>query len=440
MLLLKFNETNSSRLNSVIYYFFLAFIISLFFKSSPAISNVIIGLILILVLFNSRKKDYYLNSPSKKIIFGFLIFFILSIISTLLSFNKTEGLNVLLMRLPLLVFSVIFFLHVFKKETWLKLLFFYSIATTIASVAGFFNGVLMMLKTNDSGFLYNDNISALLIGKQAVYFAFYVNCAIFIFLFLLFNKTEIVKKYKVYIIISIIWLFFINIMLASKTAMISLIVISFISSFYLLIKKKKYFEIVLIMFSILVGIFLISQIFPKILNRFKGITKTDFVFENKSKENHFNAEYDESKWNSTNTRVAIWSCAIEVWQDNLIMGTGIGDRDNALMQKYKEKNFLYAISTNKSTHNQYLDVLVSMGIIGLVAFLIIFFIYPIKIFFKYKEGIAISIIVCLAICFFTENMLNRYQGELIIAFLIPLVCKLCDEKEINTIDLPPDTF
>ena len=75
-----------------------------------------------------------------------------------------------------------------------------------------------------------------------------------------------------------------------------------------------------------------------------------------------------------------------------------------------------------------------MGTLGLCVFLFVFFVYPFKLFLKHRQELAISVLVCLAICFLTENMLDRYQGEILIAFILPLVSKIKDDKKVLATD------
>ena len=168
------------------------------------------------------------------------------------------------------------------------------------------------------------------------------------------------------------------------------------------------------------------------MNRFNGTTQINYQFDNKNVENHYNAEYDPAKWNGTNTRLAIWTCAYEIVKENPILGTGLGDRTTVLMDKYKEKHFLYAINTKKNTHNQYLDILISMGIIGLLLFLILYFIFPAYIYIKEKNYFALYILLVLAICMFTENMFDRYQGLILIPFILVLSEKV-GNKNVGSI-------
>ncbi|MEI7596857.1 MAG: O-antigen ligase family protein [Bacteroidota bacterium] len=418
----KFIEADSKyKTNTCIYYCILLFIISVFIKNAPVITNTLVGLIFV---FSLIKTENILSTIFKnKITLGFVLFYFSQFITLLWTEDITAGFDTILSRLPLLIFPIAFSLIKFETKTWHRVLLFYSLIVSIACFLGFSNSIYLAHTLNDAGYLYNDNISSFLFNFQSVYFSFYVNCAILI-LFYLLMYTDVLKKTKALVICLIFYLLFIVFMLASKTSMFSLaIILGFITLNYL-IKNKKIFESVILVFGVIVFGFIIYKISPKTLSRFNGLTQTSFKFDNLNKENHFNAEFDKSKWSSTNTRVAIWKCSSEIFKENPIIGVGIGDVRNSLMSKYSENNFIYGFNTRKNTHNQYIDIALGMGVLGLLMFLFTFFFMPIKLFLKQKQFLALNIFVCLAICLLTENMINRYQGIIIISFLLPLVDKL----------------
>lgn len=416
-----------NKINLVLYFTILAYIISLFLKDAPVISNILMALILILSFFSPSDHTKWQRILKNKISVGIIIFYLYQVLSVALSANMKSGVAILMLRLPLLILPLAFCFIDFEKRTWNKIVLFFAIATTIASIIGFAFGVYLSIKENDSGNLYNDNISDF-IGKQAVYFALYVGVAIMVFVIQLKEQPPIIQRYRFWVYSAVVWLLFITFMLASRTAMIGLLFILIIYILKSSIERKKIMEAALLVFCILIGSVIISKIFPKILNKFKGTTEITFQFDNKNVENHFNAEYDETKWNGTNTRAAIWTCAIDVWKAQPVMGTGLGDRDDELMGKYKVNKFWYGLGSEKNTHNQYLDILMSMGVIGLFVFLITFFIYPFKMFFKQKQFFSITVYLLLAICFLTETMLARYQGLVFISFIMPLAAKMVNEK------------
>jgi len=435
-----FSENESSgKIKAVIYYLILGYISSLFIKNSPVITNLFMSLIFFLSWGTVSTRSYFQHCLRSKINFGLILFFILQLIGVLFSTNSIDGMDVLRIRLPLLILPIAFCLIDFEQRTWTKMLLFYAIITTIASGAGFLYGSYKAMNEQDTGYLYNDNISDL-IGKQAVYMGLYVSAAIFIIVDTLIHKKEPGQKLRFMLFCSLLWLVFISFMLASKTSLISLVLILLWQVLSLLIRKRKFMKSFLLVIGLAMGFVFISGVFPKTLNRFKGIAETRFRFDNRNPENHFNAEYDENKWNSTNTRMALWQCGIEIWRKHPLLGTGIGDEKAELTEKYKEKQFWYALSTEKNLHNQYLDILVSMGLVGLFFFLFIFLVYPLKLFFEQKQSLAVSIFIGLGFCFFTENMLDRYQGEVLIAFILPVTAKVFDGKIATLADFPGGTY
>lgn len=416
-----------SKAHFVAYYALLIYILSLFSEYIPVITNVMMVLVLGISVFLAFKKDSRQVFNNSKVLWGIILFFLLQVISVVLSTNKIEGFKLLGSIAPFLLFAVSFCFLDFSQKIWKRLLYFLAVAITIASFIGFGYGLYQAITKHDSGYIYNDNICFIL-GKQAVYFAFYVSTAIIIFIFQLGQQEkEGWSGTKIYS--ALVWLFAIIFLLASRTAMFSLLLILCIYLGYILIQKKKYMEMGLLFFSLVIGSVVLVKLFPKTLNRFKGTTETDYQFDNQNMENHFNADFDKNKWNSSNTRAAIWTCALEVWKQSPVLGTGFGDKNDELKKKYEEKKFWFAITTNKNTHNQYLDILMGMGIAGLIAFLITYFIYPLIVFFKQRKHIAVMIFLLLALCLITENMFARYQGIVLLAFLLPLASKIETESD-----------
>jgi O-antigen ligase len=413
----------------IAYSALLIYIVSIFSQYIPVITNTMMVLVFASSIAFIFKKGSAAVFKKNKVLWGILIFFLLQLLSVFLSDNKKEGFQMLGNLAPFLLFAVSFCFLDFSSTTWNRLLSFFAVVTTLASVAGFGYGFYQYRLTQDNGYLYNDNICFIL-GKQAVYFAFYVSAAILIFIFQLIHQTTWHKS-KGWIYLALAWLFCIVFLLASRTAMFSLLLILCIYLGSSLLRQKKYMEISILVLGLLFGSVILIKLFPKTLNRFKGTTETEYQFDNQNMENHFNADFDKNKWNSSNTRAAIWTCAMEVWKQSPVFGTGFGDKTEDLKKKYEEKKFWFALTTNKNTHNQYLDILIGMGITGLIAFLFCYLLFPFSIFLKRKQAFPLMIFSLLALCLLTENMFSRYQGIVVLAFLLPLSTKI--EQPVNTL-------
>lgn len=402
----------------------------------PVVNNISLLAIFIVSFFFKTDKNKFKMLLKPSINIGFIIFFTWHFLSLLNTQNLTAGLEEISSRITFLAISLPFIFIEFKRENWLKLLIIFVVSTLLSSFIGFFYGLKLALKSNDFGFIYNDNLSELLIGKQAVYYALYVSSAILSCIYLLFQSDELLRKLKIVLFLGASWLLLILFLLASKTALLALFILAFLWIIYELINRKKILETLVFFLSIGFLGFILTKAFPKTINRFNSLFYTEYQFENKEKENHFNAAFDSTKWNSTNTRLAIWHCSKEVWKENKMLGTGIGDKLDELYKNYQKNNFVYAFETEKNTHNQYLDVLISMGIVGTIVFLIFIFIIPVWIYLKQKNSIALVLLLLFAFGMITENVFDRYQGLILIPFIFALAEKLSPISQSKTTDYP----
>jgi len=93
------------------------------------------------------------------------------------------------------------------------------------------------------------------------------------------------------------------------------------------------------------------------------------------------------------------ACAIDKIQESILFGHGIGDAQQVLDKNYKNKNFILAMYHGYSTHNQYLDFMMSNGIIGLIGFLAF---HGFLLFTGFKRNdvllISLALIFILQIC------------------------------------------
>ena len=424
MTLLAFNDAKaSSRYGKFLYFSILAYIVSIYIKNAPVVSNALMFLILVFGVLSVHVSKYKQQFIGQKINLGMLMFFLCQLLSVLLSSDKTTGFSILTLRLPLLIFPLAFCFIDFEQRTWRGILLIYALVTSMASIVGFGYGTYLAMHENNTAFYYNDNISELLLGKQAAYFGLYINAAIITIVYLLGNKEGSFQRIKVLLYVLIVWLLFVNYMLASKMSTISLLIILLAIAFVRIIRNRKILEGFILIFAMFIGLGVLYKLFPQTVERFKTITQTGFRFDNTNAENSLDSKFDANKWSSGSTRMALWTCGKEVFVKHPVLGTNLGDIRSILKEKYTEKNFLYALNTNKNLHCQYFDVAVSMGIIGLLVFLFTYFLYPIKTFIKQRQDFAVCIFICVGLCLLTENMFDRYQGEQIIPFLLVLVSK-----------------
>jgi len=266
-------------------------------------------------------------------------------------------------------------------------------------------------------FLYNDSFTEIL-KQQSIYISLLVNLSIYIFTYhILYTKS----RYKTWMSLAVLFLFAISYLLASRNLMLVLYVFTIGFAFYYIFRQRKYLEGATLILGLLLGVFMIFKFFPKTFNRFKELTYTQFDYKNMGKESHYNMEVTKDQWNGANFRMAAWRCGWELFLSSPLKGVDIGDKKDVLMDKYREKDFRFALQTQKNVHNNYLDILYSMGLIGLSCFLAGWVILPLIYARRNRDGLSTLIIVTFAIAWITEIYFDRSLGGMLTGFFIPFL-------------------
>jgi O-antigen ligase len=368
------------------------------------------------------REKWQLLKERKYIVWMFL-FFMMVVISVLLSSNFNRGLRYLDPRLPLAYFPLSVGLLQLRREFKEKILLGFAWLTTFIMLFCLCWSLHRSDLLKRPEFLYNDSFTEIL-KQQSIYISLLVNLSIYIFTYhLLYQKN----KYKGWMVLTVVFLFAISYLLASRNLMLVLYAFTIGFAFYYIFKQKKYLEGATLLLGLLLGGFMIFKIFPKTLNRYKELAYTQFDYKSIGKESHYNMAVDSTQWNGANFRMAAWRCGWELFLRNPVKGVDIGDKKDVLMAKYREKKFKFALQTQKNVHNNYLDILYSMGIIGLTLFLAGWVNFPLVHAKQSNDWLSILIILTFAIAWITEIYFDRSLGGMLTGFFIPFL--LTDKKK-----------
>jgi O-antigen ligase len=353
----------------------------------------------------------------RKYLWWMFLFSLMIVISVFLSSNFHKGLRYLDPRLPLAYFPLSVGLLQLKKEFKHKILLGFAWLTTSVMLLCLCWSLHRSEFFKKPEFLYNDSFTEIL-KQQSIYISLLVNLSIYIFTYHILYKKN---RYKTWMCLAIIFLFGISYLLASRNLMLVLYVFTIGFAFYYIFKEKKYLEGVTLILSLLLGVFMIFKFFPKTFNRFKELAYTQFDYKSMGKESHYNMEVTKDQWNGANFRMAAWRCGWELFLSSPLKGVDIGDKKDVLMDKYREKDFQFALQTQKNVHNNYLDILYSMGLIGLSCFLAGWVILPLIYARRKRDGLSTLIILTFAIAWVTEIYFDRSLGGMLTGFFIPFL-------------------
>jgi O-antigen ligase len=122
-----------------------------------------------------------------------------------------------------------------------------------------------------------------------------------------------------------------------------------------------------------------------------------------------------SKGEITVERLGRWKEILKVFneKDKLLLGVGSGDAKLVYQRAYYNGRYDLAFKENYNAHNQYLEFLVSNGIIGLIIYLSVFYVFIKQTQLKSKS---LHFFIAFILFSFSETFLDRSQGVMIFSF------------------------
>jgi O-antigen ligase len=134
-------------------------------------------------------------------------------------------------------------------------------------------------------------------------------------------------------------------------------------------------------------------------------------------------------------RIDIWISAIGVIKKNPLLGSGVGDSCDELKKEYKVRGFSGYYYENLNAHNQFLEVGINSGLIGLLIFITTIGLLAYQSISKANYILGLFLL-SMIIFFMFESVLNRLTGVAFFSLFSFLLLHL--EPSSNTRDSKND--
>ena len=194
--------------------------------------------------------------------------------------------------------------------------------------------------------------------------------------------------------------FLFNILLLSR---IGIIIGALILGYFMigwLVKSKRYMLGITIVLGFLVLGYTGYKTIPYVTQRVDELV-----------EGFTSSSTDSESNGSSGIRLKIWEQGIELVKERPLLGYGTGDVKDELVKKYFEHSIDVAYKNKLNAHNQFLQVTISVGIIGLILFLSILF-SSIQIGYKFNNPYIRLFIFMIIIYMLTESVLENQAGTI----------------------------
>jgi O-antigen ligase len=235
------------------------------------------------------------------------------------------------------------------------------------------------------------------VGVQPLYFSMFIALALF-FLF------ELQRLYKTGLaqILLMVFLFIYMIMLSTRMTTLAFFAIYGLYMLLLALKTRKYAY-----YGVSFLVFLITAIAIIVFN---PVNKKRFAEALDPDSN-----YRTDTYGGRSLRLEKWKCSFEVFSSSPVVGVGVGDVQDELMNCYASKNIDSALFFRFNSHNQYLNTAAQTGLAGLILLLILLVGSAIK-GIKNENDALLIFLMLFAMCILSESMMERRWGIFFFAF------------------------
>ena len=348
--------------------------------------------------FNAR----YANIPNKKMVCLHCSLYLLYLVGMLYSENKSYGWADLQTKLSMLLFPLLLNFSRFEHQETKKIQQFFLAGVVIASVSLLGRATFIYFYEHLNYFYYVD-FSVFL---HPSYFGMMINIAL---LFILLDASNLGISSNFVRISLLLFCSLIILLLSSKLALISCLLIFIGVGIYRMLQSKNYLLGMVFLLLFIAASAAIIRTVPELNQR---IQNARVVLNANS--------IDKTDAESNAVRILVWHAATAAFLENGMIGTGTGDVKDELFKHYKQNGYTGALEHRFHAHNQFLQTGVALGYIGFVIFLLGILV-PVSVAWKNKNFLYVSFALLVVLNFLTESMLESEAGVFIFAFFYSLL-------------------
>lgn len=390
------------KINSELGLKILLFITGFSIPYSHAFNSISIGALFVysFVWFEKRNYKSILKFPPSLPLL-FIIFYIIQIIG--ITYSDNFGIGVLKVKESIVfLLMAITFINLSKNIDYQKVkisIYGLGIGVFIILFIAYIN-IFIKIFTTDIGFksLITHFVRVQFVQESLVKIHPPYLGLLVIFIIVPFLNINILQNKVVNMIFRNLLILFLFISLYSISSFMSLLLVTIILIIYFVhILKEKKTRSLLIFFSTLILILLVLRNFD--------YKKSAYNFNGGSLFNRI--EWSILKGKGDTSRPENWKSVLLVAKNNLLLGVGTDGGINQL-QKYRSKKSESYINRHNA-HNQYLEVLLRYGIIGLSIYLLIFYQLIINAI-KSKDKDYYWFLIVFMVSSLTESYLQRQIG------------------------------
>ena len=340
-----------------------------------------------------------------------VLLYILYLVYAIPTNHLPIALDFLEYKLSLLAFPFLFSFEPKFRVNWKYVFYSFLIAVALLVIYDLAQASIHYSKTGVLNSFYS---SALSPTHHPTYLTAFLSLAIMISLRFAKSLDSLKLKMICWGIIGLLVL--LHVPLASLSGMLFLVLFFSGVFIYLLVKKRKWVSLLIMVLSSFFLVFSVLKVQPSLNTNINNTI--NLVNEYIDSPKKF-IQTRPFPMQGNEARLVVWTVALDIFMEHP-MGVGLGNLEEMMRQRLVELGLNQQAALNYNPHNQYLQIAAESGIIGLLLFLGIL-LYGIAWAISSKNWLLLLVILSLAINCLFESMLQRQSGIVFYCFWICLL-------------------
>ena len=231
------------------------------------------------------------------------------------------------------------------------------------------------------------------------YFSLFLNFAWISALFLIERRSSEFRPSLINLLkafIPIAWI--VVLVLGSRIAILSCVLIGLLVLIRAWKRGERNTRLIILTSTAIVGMGIGTYFLPTVQKDFKEIY-----------EKTVSEPIDIKEEESTTARLLVLKSAFELIKSHYLIGVGTGDVKDELLNHYKKMGYSGAYSTKLNAHNQFLQIFISLGLIGFLL-MVISVLYLFYLAVRNKNELLYAFSILLFLVLMTESALEVQTG------------------------------
>lgn len=332
-------------------------------------------------------------------------FYGLYLLSFFYTDNTLPGLASLETKLPFVVCPLLlFFSPPLSRLEIRRLLYWFVLGSLLASLICLGGATYWWFSAGENYFSYK--LLSSFLEAHPTYQSMYTGFALFVVVERLWREFRVLQRLEWWgLLVLALYLFAFILLLAARMELLAVVFLLGLSLLIAMHQKGQLWKGLMLAG---VGLLLLASVIWTVPTTKARLSRM------------LGAESTAQSSSEGNVRWKIWDAALGQVKDAWLFGYGAGDVQAVLEEAYREKNYESALKSHLNAHNQYFQILLSIGLLGLLLWVGLL-LYPLAITRLAQQPFLWWFLALFALSCLTESMLESQRGTLFFCFFYCLL-------------------